>query len=426
VTLPLGEALADAARQAARRHGTPLYLYELDRLRADVRDLRTAFPEPWLALYALKANGLPALIRELPSLGFGATAVSGGELALAGRARFAEGSTALEGIGKRPADLARVVALAAAGRPLLWTSLETAAEAAELATLVRAARAGASGARRLRLDVLVRINPQVRPETEAGLAVGAAGSKFGVLVEELPDVVAAGGGPEGPLRWRGVHVHVGSQLGAVDAWRSAFRVGLAVLGLQRAALPDFDTLDAGSGFPVGDADDDSLPTLGHFARAAAEALDELPEGARPARLAIEPGRAIVARCGWLVARVLHVREREPRQVVLDAGMTELIRPALYGARHPLAALTSLGHPTDGTEPPTHVVVDGPICESTDRLGMAELPALRRGDLVAVGLAGAYASSMSSTYNGRPRAPELAWDGGRLRVLRRRGREAGLP
>jgi diaminopimelate decarboxylase len=425
VTLTLGDALAEAAREAARRHGTPLYLYDLDRLRADARALRDAFPEPWLALYALKANGLPALIRELPRLGFGATAVSGGELALASRAGFSEAASALEGIGKSPADLERVAALAAAGRPLLWTSLETADEAAELAALVDAVRAG-SARRGLRLDVLIRINPQVRPETKAGLAVGAAGSKFGVLAEELPDVVAAGGGPDGPLRWRGIHVHVGSNLGAVDAWRSAVRVGLAVLGLQRAALPDLDTLDVGSGFPVGDETDSSLASLGLFARAAAEALAELPDGGRPARLAIEPGRAVVARCGWLVASVLHVREREPRQVVLDAGMTELIRPALYGARHPLAALTSLGRAASGTEALARVVVDGPVCESTDRLGEQELPPLRRGDLVAIGLAGAYASAMASTYNGRPRSPELAWDGGRLRVLRRRGRERSLP
>src|SRR6266496_4472715 len=99
-----------------------------------------------------------------------------------------------------------------------------------------------------RQDVLVRINPAVAPETSYGLAVGAPSSKFGILAEELPAVIEAGGGTEGPLRWRGIHLHVGSQLGAVDAWRSAFRVGLRLLELQRAQLTDFDTLDAGGGF----------------------------------------------------------------------------------------------------------------------------------------------------------------------------------
>ena len=118
----------------------------------------------------------------------------------------------------------------------------------------------------------------------------------------------------------------------------------------------------------------------------------LPEDRRPTRLAIEPGRALVARAGWLVASVLHVRERGGRQVVIDAGMTELIRPALYGARHPIVALTSLGRSIAPDEPAAlePARVEGPICESTDALGIHDLPPLRRGDLVAISDAGAYA------------------------------------
>jgi diaminopimelate decarboxylase len=431
----LNPAVADAVRQAAGRWGTPAYLYDLPQLRGDAAALTAAFPDPWLRLYSLKANALPGLIREVAGLGFGASAVSGGELTLAARAGFPPARTALEGIGKTPRDLARVVSAARAGRPLLWVSLESAEEAAELAGRIgRALGAGVRGAgdhrrsrgkARVRVDALIRINPAVRPETLRGLAVGASESKFGVLPEDLPAVIAAGGGPDGPIRWRGIHVHVGSQLGAVDAFRSAVTIGAALLGLQRAVLPDFDTLDVGSGFPVGE-DTASVPTPEHFAVAAREALDELGPEARPARVAVEPGRAIVARAGRLLARVLHVREREPRLVVLDAGMTELIRPALYGAEHPIEALTSLGRPF--TPSPSADLqpasVHGPVCESTDRFGESALPPLQRGDLVAIGLAGAYASSMSMTYNGRPRPPEVAWDGERLRLLRRRGTVPG--
>lgn len=409
-------------REAALRFGTPLYLYDLPTLGSDAAAMVEAFPDPWLRLYSLKANGLPGLVRHLPGLGFGATAVSGGELSLAARAGFPPGATALEGIGKSPADIRRAVALAAAGTPLLWVSLESVEEAAELAELARR--------RGTRLDVLARINPDVHPETHRGLAVGAAGSKFGLLTEELSGLVDAGGGPAGPLRWRGIHVHVGSQLGALDAWRSAFRLGLRALGLQRATLPDFDTFDAGSGFPVGYALDEegTVPRLQLFAGAAHEEIAALPADARPRRLAIEPGRAIVARAGWLVARVLHVRSRAQPLVVLDAGMAELIRPALYGAEHPMVALTSLGRrvgPQEESDAAT-VMVDGPACESTDRLGEARLPPVQRGDLVAIGVVGAYGSSMASTYNGRPRSPEVAWDGERLISLRARGRSGSLP
>jgi diaminopimelate decarboxylase len=314
------------------------------------------------------------------------------------------------------------VRLAIAGTPLRWVTVESADEAAALAeTILVGRRAG--GAPDLRLDTLIRLNPAVRPETHWSLAVGAAESKFGVTDEELAAVVEAGGGPDGPLRWRGLHVHVGSQLGAVDAWRTAFRIGLATLRLHRGRLDSFDTLDIGSGFPALEA---GAPTPARFAVAATEALDELG-GDLPLRLAVEPGRAVVARSGWLLARVLHRRDRERPQLVIDAGMTELIRPALYGAQHPLVALTSHGRPIgDPLVGLSRVIVDGPICESTDALGEAALPPLRRGDLVAIGLAGAYASAMASTYNGRPRPPEVAWDGQRLRLLRRRGSIAALP
>jgi diaminopimelate decarboxylase len=417
-------SLAAAMRRAARRLGTPLHVYDLDRLHADAAAVAEAFADPWLRLYALKANGLPGLIGRLPALGYGAAAVSRGELDLAERAAFPPEATTLEGIGKGSGELAAVVERARAGRPLLWTSIESGDEAAALAR--RALRAGL----RERLDVLVRVNPAVQPETVRGLAVGSASSKFGVLPEELPGLIAAGGGPDGPLRWRGIHVHVGSQLGALDAWRSALRVALRLVVLQQAALPDFDTIDAGSGFPVAYAAA-PVPPVSLFAQTARDELAQVPGGDR-LRLAVEPGRSVVAGSGWIVGRVLHVRDRDLPMVVLDAGMTELLRPALYGAEHPMLALTSRGRPVDeaaaaaGGARSARVAVHGPVCEATDALGEAPLPPLRRDDLVAIGLTGAYGSAMTSTYNGRPRAPELAWDGQAMHVLRRRGSRERLP
>ncbi len=415
-----------ATREAAERFGTPAYVYDLARLRADATAIREAFPDPWLRLYSLKANGLPGLVRLIAEEGFGVSAVSRGELDLARRAGLPAAGTALEGIGKTVRDLREAARMDANGEPLLWVSLESAEDGAALLNeMERAARSVKS---RPRQDVLVRVNPSVAPETLRALAVGAPSSKFGVLPEELSAVIEAGGGPDGPLRWRGIHLHVGSQLGAVDAWRSAFRVGLRLLELQKATLPDFDTLDAGGGFPVAyDGTPDSVPAVARFAHAAAAELEELSAAARPRRLAIEPGRAVIAGCGWLIGRVLHVRRREPAIIVLDTGMTELVRPAMYGAVHPMLALTSLGRPTDEDSPDlTLVRVDGPVCESTDTLGTTTLPPLERGDVVAIGVAGAYGSSMASTYNGRPRPPEIGWDGERLTLLRRRGTLSSLP
>ncbi|MEX2184543.1 MAG: diaminopimelate decarboxylase [Chloroflexota bacterium] len=359
-----------------------------------------AFPDPILRQYSVKANDVPAVIRHVAGRGFGANVVSRGEWARARRAGVRNALTTLEGIGKTPADLRAAARAAAVGDPLRWVALESPEEAADLGRMAR--RAGT------RLDVLYRLNPDVAPETQAGLAVGAGGSKFGMDETAIAEAVEAGGGPDGPLRPRGIHLHVGSQLGAVDAWREAVRRGLALTALWRGAIASFDTLDLGGGFPVRPLGEPA-PTAERFARELPALLEAIPPDRRPSRLAVEPGRALVARAGWLVARVLHVRDRGGPLVVIDAGMTELIRPALYGARHPITALTSMGRSVGGAEGhsgTTPTRVEGPICESTDELGIHDLPPLRRGDLVAIADAGAYAASQSSRYNGRPLAPTV--------------------
>lgn len=467
--------LSDALRAAARRHGTPVYATDGRALDAAAAAVRAAFPDPWLRAYSLKANDLPAIVARLAGHGFGANVVSRGEWSLARRAGLPNAAITLEGIGKTDADLRAAARAAADGEPLRWIAVESADEAAALAGAVTAAgqRAGRPD---LRLDVLVRLNPGVQPETHGGLATGTRGSKFGVTADEVGAAIEAGGGAGGPLRWRGLHLHVGSQLGAVDAWRDAVRRALALLALTRGGLPDFDTLDVGGGMPVvpwrpapgtaagggqpGRAWDTApppspAPEPRHFAAELAALLEGVPADRRPGRLAVEPGRVLVASAGWLVARVLHVRERtlppEPpppdrsgahglavlppgsttddrtrRLVVVDAGMTELVRPALYGAEHAVVALTSLGRPVRAGAVLRSTRVDGPICESTDRLGEHQLPPLRRGDLVAIADAGAYAASMRSAYNGRPRPPEVLVEAdGRLTLARRRGTPASL-
>lgn len=407
-------------REAAARYGTPSYVTDLGELDRAARVVRDAFPDPWVRQYSVKANDVPEIVAEVASRGFGANVVSRGEWAIATRAGIPNGRISLEGIGKTDDDLRAAVRATARGHtPLAWLAIESADEAEALTRMAR--RAGLGNGARPALDVLVRLNPDVMPETIAPLAVGEGGSKFGSTETEATALVEWLTTKAGQaIRPRGIHLHVGSQLRAVDAWRDAVRRGLAVVGLLRGNLPTFDTLDVGGGFPILPLDEPA-PGPERFARELPDLLASVPEDRRPARLVIEPGRALVARSGWLVARVLHVRDRGGRQVVIDAGMTELIRPALYGARHPITALTSLGRPVDdvGSLAIEPTRVEGPICESTDALGTHDLPPLRRGDLVAISDAGAYAASLASTYNGRPRAPQVLREmDGRLRLARR--------
>jgi diaminopimelate decarboxylase len=414
-------AIAAALRGAAARAGTPTYVTDIATLGAAGAELQAAFPDPWIRHYSVKANDVPPVIAAAAAAaGAGANVVSRGEWSLARRAGLPNAAITLEGIGKTEADLRAAVRAAAAGEPVRWIAIESEAEVEALGRIARRAGLGRNG--RPPIDLLFRLNPDVEPETHAGLAVGSGASKFGMTEGEMAAALdlARIAGPA--LRPRGIHLHVGSQLGAIDAWRDAVRRGLATLALLRGNEPDFDTIDLGGGFPVGPIGEPS-PRPARFAREVPALLDATPADRRPTRLAIEPGRFLVARAGWLVARVLHVRDRGGRQVVIDAGMTELIRPALYGARHPIVALTSMGvRIEDVGEPDTQpAAVHGPICESTDALGDHPLPPLRRGDLVAIRDAGAYAASLSSAYNGRPRPPQilLGRDGG-IKIVRRRG------
>jgi len=412
-----------AMREAAARWGTPLYLTDAAAIAAATGSMQAAFPDPWLRQYSVKANDVPAVIRLVTAAGFGANVVSRGEWSAAQQAGVSNDRITLEGIGKTDADLRAALEAAEGDQPLRWLAIESPDEAEALVRLsARRQPTQSAGRRRPPVDVLFRLNPNVEPETSADLAVGAGHSKFGMTGSEISRAVAIVARARDRLRPAGIHLHVGSQLQAVESWRIAVRAALALWTSIRASVSDFDTVNVGGGFPVGSITE-QLPTPERFGIELQKSIDELAPDERPSRVAIEPGRYLVARAGWLVARVLHVRERFGRQVILDAGMTELIRPALYGVTHPIVGLTSLAEGFDSDDPNrlTPVRVEGPICESTDSLGEHALPPLRRGDLVAIRDAGAYAVSLSSSYNGRARPAQIVLTpAGELELARRRG------
>jgi diaminopimelate decarboxylase len=403
-------ALAPAFRAAADAHDTPLYVTELETLDRCAAEIESAFPRPWLRQYSLKANGLPALVRRLERRGWGGNVVSAGEWRLARRAGLSNAAISFEGIGKTDRELEAVVRAALDGQPLRWLCVESADEVQALSRVGRNLAAGRHG--RPSVDVLVRLNPQVEPETTAGLAVGKMTSKFGLTVGEVRQLCLAGAFDDPGICLRGVHVHVGSQLAGVQAWTGGARAALELWAQLREQRGDHvDTVDFGGGFPSGLP---AAPSPAGFRRALEDLIAD-QELAVPSRLAIEPGRSVVAASGWILARVLHVRCRGHRQqVVIDAGMTELIRPALYGARHLVYPVSSApGELLD-------TAVEGPVCESSDTFGVHRLPPLRRGDLVAISGAGAYASAQASRYNGRPRPAEVfIHPGGRLELARAR-------
>jgi diaminopimelate decarboxylase len=386
--LPLDELVTDG--------DTPAYVYDLDAVAAAYRRVAAAFaPIGGRVLYAVKANSNLAVLATLARLGAGFDVVSGGELLRVLRAGGDPAATVFAGVGKTEEELALAVGHG------VTVHVESADELHGLQAV--AARLGRPA------RFAIRVNPDVEVDTHASIQTGHDEAKFGVPVAVAHELLAAaaGGGLPG-LHPVGVHVHVGSQLPDQDGMAAGARVGLDVLEAGRAAGLALDWLDVGGGLPV-DYGGGPAPGPEPFA----EALRPLVAGAS-VRLGVEPGRALVARAGALVARVLYRKHRSAgRMLVVDTGMHHLLRPALYQAVHrvlPVAAAPPAG--------PTELV--GPICESTDVLAVAaDLPDLAPGDLVAIMDAGAYGMTMASNYNSQPRPAEIVVSGGGARVARRR-------
>jgi diaminopimelate decarboxylase len=385
-----------ALEEVVAATGTPAYVYDLDAVAAAYRRAAAAFePIGGRVLYAVKANANLAVLATLAGLGAGFDVVSGGELVRVLRAGGDPAATVFAGVGKTADELALAVGHG------VTVHVESADE-------LEALEAVAARLERPAL-VAVRVNPDVEVDTHVNIQTGHDEAKFGVPVAVATELL--GRAARGELPWCrpvGVHVHVGSQLPDPEGVAEGARVGLGVLEAGRAAGLELDWLDVGGGLPVHYAGG-SAPGPELFAAALAPVV-----AGKQVRLAVEPGRALVARAGALVAQVLYRKHRSAgRMLVVDTGMHHLLRPALYQAVHRVRPLRAA--PLAG---PTEVV--GPICESTDVLATdADLPDLGPGDLLAFLDTGAYGMTMASNYNGQPRPPEIVVAGGVARVARRR-------
>lgn len=358
---------------AAERFGTPLYVYDAAELGAALARVRAAFGDARV-FYAMKANPNLTLLERMRAAGVGFECVSAGELARAEHIGAGGDEVLVNGPAKSAEEYA-------AGARLGATFIVDREE--EVGLLPPGSRA------------LVRVNPGLEVSTHDHLATGAAGSKFGVTPEQAPRVLAAlrGAGHDA----RGLHVHIGSAIRDASDFSAAF----ARLADLHAETGDLEVLDVGGGWGV-DAD---LPGIAREARAAAAAFG--------AQLWVEPGRYLVSRAGTLLTKVVGTKRTGRAFVLTDAGMTELLRPMLYGAEHPVEALWNGGEQGQWD-------VAGPACESGDLLARdVTLPTPAVGGLLAIHEAGAYGASMSSTYLTRSRPAEVLWTGEEWQVIRRR-------
>jgi diaminopimelate decarboxylase len=381
----------------AAAEGTPVYVYSAAVLRERYRAIDAAFGAyPHAVHYALKANSTLAVARLLRGLGSAADANSVWEIEVARRAGFEPSQIVFTGVGKTPAELERAVALGVKA-----INVESAGELARLEAI--ATRLGRT------VRVAVRVNPDIDAKSHPHISTGLKINKFGVPLDDARALLRTL--TDRPsLALVAIHVHVGSQVTSLEPLRRAAALAADVsLELRQQGFP-LEYVDLGGGLGVS-YDGGEVPSAAEYVGALVGAVrhTSLP-------IVVEPGRAIAAPAGALVARVIDVKPRTASSdfAIIDAGMTELIRPALYNAFHRIepVSLSTAGE--------RHYEIAGPVCESSDVVGRDRmLPRLEVGDLVAIRDAGAYGSVMASNYNRRPLPPEVLVDEGAWRVIRRR-------
>jgi diaminopimelate decarboxylase len=381
----------------AREYGTPLYVYSAESIRNSYHDLDQAFgSHPHRIHYALKANSSFAIVRLLREAGTGVDANSIGEVELAMRAGFSPSDIVFSGVGKTQDEIDRAVQLG--------LKAINAESAGELERIDRAAEA-----RGVRANVAVRVNPDIDAGTHPHISTGLHINKFGVPLERARDLYRKMSTQPG-LRPVGIHVHLGSQIISTEPLQ---RAAAAVVRLARELKDSgvqLEHIDVGGGLGIS-YDGSRAPTAAEYAAAILPIVS-----ASGLSIVLEPGRSIVGAAAVLLARVVDLKDAAGGHhfAVLDAGMTELMRPMLYGAFHRIVAVT----PRAARDRCYDIV--GPVCESTDAFGSERrLNQLEVGDLLAILDVGAYGSAMSSNYNRRPLPAEALVDAGRAMLIRRR-------
>ena len=398
---------ADLSSLAAE-HGTPLYVYSAQHILQRFRLFQQSFAtRPATICYAVKANSSLTILRLLAEQGAGFDIVSGGELARVAKAHKAALKKAVfSGVGKQAWEID-----AALQANILLFNVESEAELHLLA-----ARAEALGKR---ARFALRVNPDVFADTHPYISTGLSEHKFGIDINAARAIYRRAA----KSRWlqcAGVSVHIGSQIRKVAPFGAALARVTTLIAELRNDGHTIRYVDAGGGLGIDYGPRSSTSAVFDPARQVQKYAAALNGslGVEPAHLLLEPGRFLVAQAGALLTRVLYVKKNGSKTfVITDAGMNDLIRPALYHAHHEIMPVRQ---PAKLKLPGTEVDVVGPVCESGDFFARDRaLPAVKPGDLVLLLDAGAYGMSQTSNYNTRPRPAEVLVEGAAARLIRRR-------
>jgi diaminopimelate decarboxylase len=387
----------------AERFGTPLYVYSATTIRQRYQLFDQAFRGcEHTVCYAVKANSNLSILRLLAGSGAGFDIVSAGELhRVAAAAGKAASKVVFSGVGKLANEIDEALQ---AG--ILLFNVESASELDLLAA--RAAQL------RKKANFGIRVNPDVAANTHPYISTGLHEHKFGVPWRDAFELYRHGA-QQGYLVPRSVSVHIGSQITDAEPFQQAMERVMSLVRQLRAETLDIRYVDAGGGLGISYEDPASVD-FSHEVERYGKALMK-PLKSMGLHLLLEPGRAIIAPAGVLLTRVVYRKRNDAKEfVIVDAGMNDLIRPALYGAYHEIVPVVP-GPRVDDPEP---LDIVGPVCESGDFFARnRRISGLAEGDLVAILDAGAYGMSLASNYNSRPRAAEALVEGKRAKLIRRR-------
>jgi diaminopimelate decarboxylase len=378
--------------------GTPFYCYSTATLTRHYRVFAEAFAgQDTLICFAVKANSNIAVIRTLAELGAGADVVSEGEMRRALAAGVPGGRIVFSGVGKTQAEMAFALS-----QGILQLNVESVPEMEALSAV--------AVAQNVEVEIAIRVNPDVDAQTHDKIATGRQEDKFGISLSAASEVYALAAKLPG-IKPVAVAMHIGSQLTDLAPFRAAFTRLAALVGTLRANGLVIRRLDLGGGLGI-PYNDEKPPLPDAYAKMVMETVGDLG-----CTLMFEPGRMLAGNAGILVTKVIYVKEGGARRfAIVDAAMNDLMRPALYDAHH---GIIPLKQAPDSAELALVDVV-GPVCETGDTFArQRSLPPLRAGDLLAIQSAGAYGSSMASTYNTRPLAPEVLVSGAKFSVVRAR-------
>ena len=394
----LGQVLRDADIEL------PAYVYDVDGMTETLRSLHHAFGDaPHLVAYAVKANSAGTVVRAFAAEGAGVDAVSAAEVELALACGVPASKLVMSGVAKTDAEIDLALF-----KGILAMQAESVEELSRIAT-----RARATGHR---ADVSLRLNPGIEIDTHSHIATGHDTAKFGISESDLRAAYAVIDGSEGRLAQVGFSCHLGSMMNSTEAYGRSARKLCDLARERRANVSTLRFVDFGGGFGI---DYGGAPSVApsEFAHTCVRTVRDA--GLSDLMIVVEPGRSLVAPFGVLVARIVQTKKSAAGQwVMINAGMNDLIRPALYSAKHRVELLESAPQ-----QPEWRVV--GPVCESSDDFGSHPLGPAPAG-LVAIRDAGAYGYVMASEYNGRALPGEVFVRGGKIvSVSHGPGRQAWL-